>query len=84
MRNLKKYFLFLLGAGALLYVGSSFASEREPAAISTAQTTQRLNDLKQKLPSSQGEKRAEIIKKIAELENKIIETKRSNSSASDR
>lgn len=53
---------------------SSFAfAERDIASLSVTEASQRIEDLKKSLEVTKGDKRGKIVKKIAELENKVLE-----------
>ena len=53
---------------------SSFAfAERDIASLSVTEASQKIEDLKKSLEVTKGDKRGRIVKKIAELENKVLE-----------
>jgi hypothetical protein len=61
----------------LLAVFSLFSTtayaERDIASLSVSQASQKIEDLKRSLETTKGDKRGKIVKKIAELENKVLE-----------
>ncbi|MGH1467909.1 MAG: hypothetical protein ACRBBP_03385 [Bdellovibrionales bacterium] len=56
---------------------------RNISSLSNAEADKRIKELKKSLAVAKGEKRGKIIKKIAEIENKVLE-RRLNSSADRR
>lgn len=89
--SFRKYLSFIVTkvlSVAMLFSFVSFNahagdSSRDISSLSSAEADKRIEELKKSLAVTKGDKRGKIIKKIAEIENKVLE-KRLNSSASRR
>ncbi len=89
--SIKKYLSFIIVRTLSVTMLFSFVSfdaysseaSRSISSLSSSEATKRIEELKKSLAVAKGEKRGKIIKKIAEIENKVLE-KRLNSSASRR
>ncbi len=65
---------FLIGfLTALLLISSYSFGERDVASMSISEASERIEELKKDLERVKGQKRSKIVKKIAELENKVLE-----------
>ncbi len=73
----KRVFLFffkILSIVIFFFISLSFAQvNRDFASLSLKEAKQRVIKLKKSLATAKGDKRGKIIKKIARLENKILE-----------
>lgn len=88
MRRIKKALLQISSVALALSMCSLVAygvdqADRSISSLSSAEASQRIEALKKSLSSAKGDKRGKIIKKIAEIENKVLEG-RMKSSASRR